>query len=291
MRAMSLRESLVVVALCAVVSATPAASQTGGGYDLSWSTIDGGGATASVGGTYALGGTIGQPDAGAMAGGGYELAGGFWAGAGTILLGDCKIDGAVNLFDVLEVIDIVLGKTPTAEQQVLCNVDCNALPIDLFDVLRVIDKVLGVITGPLECPATGGVLQGALTATPGRFNYNLTLGLPGANSACNTNFPGTHACTYAELQSAEAAGDLVGLQDIASQTVTSFWAIDGSQPPLQQCQDDATGGSLLNWEYGTEHTASRGQRVALTNGTGVLGSLQSDVQCNIAGNSWVGCCL
>jgi hypothetical protein len=143
-------------------------------------------------------------------------------------------------------------------------------------------------TSSTTLPGGGVVLKGALTATPGRFNYNLTLGLPGANSACNTNFAGTHACTYPELQAAEAAGDLDGLQDIASNTVTSFWAIDSSQPALQQCQDDV--GSLLNWEYATAHTPSRGQRVALTNPTGVLGSLQSSVQCNIAGNSWVGCC-
>jgi hypothetical protein len=139
-------------------------------------------------------------------------------------------------------------------------------------------------------PSGGTVLKGALTATLGRFNYNLTVGLPGANSACNTNFAGTHACTYAELQSAETAGDLVGLTDITAVAVTSFWAIDSSQPALQQCNDDALGGSALNWEYATAHTASRGQRVALTNATGALGPLQSNVQCNIAGTSWVGCC-
>jgi hypothetical protein len=145
-------------------------------------------------------------------------------------------------------------------------------------------------TTSTSLPGGGVVLKGALTATPGRFNYNLTLGVPGADAACNTNFAGTHACTYPELQSAEAAGDLDGLTDIGANTVTSFWAIDPSQPALQQCQDDAPGGSNLNWEYATAHTPSRGQRVALTNGTGVLGALQSSVQCNIAGNSWVGCC-
>jgi len=50
------------------------------GYDLSWWTVDGGGATLSSGGGYRLGGTIGQPDAGVLAGGGYTLAGGFWRG-------------------------------------------------------------------------------------------------------------------------------------------------------------------------------------------------------------------
>jgi hypothetical protein len=91
------------------------------------------------------------------------------------------------------------------------------------------------------------------------------------------------------LQIAEAAGDLVGLTDINSNMVTRFWAIDPLKPPLLQCQDDVA--SLLNWEYGTAHTPSRGERVPLNNGTGVLGALQSMVQCNIAGTSSVGCCL
>ena len=55
------------------------ALQAYGGYDLSWSTIDGGGGTSS-GGSYVLSGTIGQPDAAYSAGGQYELLGGFWAG-------------------------------------------------------------------------------------------------------------------------------------------------------------------------------------------------------------------
>jgi hypothetical protein len=135
------------------------------------------------------------------------------------------------------------------------------------------------------------VLQGALTATPGRFNYNLTVGLPGANAACNSNFPGTHYCTYAELQSAEAAGDLVGLQDTAAMTVTSFWAIDNSADPLQQCKDDTPiTGSLLNWEYPSAHTVTRGSKVSLNNGTGALGPLQTGLQCNFS-TAWVGCCL
>jgi len=57
-----------------------ALAQSGGGYDLSWSTVDGGGYTFSTGGVYTLGGTAGQPDAGLLAGGGYTLAGGFWGG-------------------------------------------------------------------------------------------------------------------------------------------------------------------------------------------------------------------
>ena len=49
------------------------------GYELSWFTVDGGGLTWSTGGGYKLGGSIGQPDAQALAqGGGYRLQGGFW---------------------------------------------------------------------------------------------------------------------------------------------------------------------------------------------------------------------
>ena len=60
-----------------VLIAVPAAAQP---YDLSWYTVDGGGATFSTGGTYSLGATIGQPDAsGALTGGSYALVGGFWA--------------------------------------------------------------------------------------------------------------------------------------------------------------------------------------------------------------------
>ena len=57
-----------------------ASSQSGGMYDLSWNTIDGGGSTFVQGGNYTLGSTAGAPDAGTMSGGQYVLNGGFWSG-------------------------------------------------------------------------------------------------------------------------------------------------------------------------------------------------------------------
>ena len=48
-----------------------------GQYNLSKSTIDGGGGT-SRGGNFIVVGTIGQHDAGYSSGGKYELLGGFW---------------------------------------------------------------------------------------------------------------------------------------------------------------------------------------------------------------------
>jgi hypothetical protein len=163
--------------------------------------------------------------------------------------------------------------------QIIKAMDGLSVDCDLFDD--------GLLNTSCVVPVPVPGLKGALPATAGRFNYNLTPGLPGANAACNTNFAGTHACTYAELQSAEAAGQLVGLKDTTNVTVTAFWAIDSSQPALQQCQDDVF--TFLNWEYGTAHTASRGQKVNLTNLTGVLGALQSSLQCNFS-TAWVGCC-
>lgn len=65
-------------------------------YDLSWHTIDGGGVMFSTGGAFELSGTIGQPDAGTLAAGDFELTGGFWF---ALAPGDCNSDGGVTLFD------------------------------------------------------------------------------------------------------------------------------------------------------------------------------------------------
>jgi len=68
---------LAIFAICVLGSVAVAGS--GGPYELSWSTIDGGGGTSS-GGAYTLTGTIGQHDAAYSEGEGYELLGGFWPG-------------------------------------------------------------------------------------------------------------------------------------------------------------------------------------------------------------------
>jgi hypothetical protein len=57
-----------------------ALAQTGASFDLTWNTVDASGYTFSTGGGYALGGSIGQTDAGTLSGGNYTLGGGFWAG-------------------------------------------------------------------------------------------------------------------------------------------------------------------------------------------------------------------
>ena len=85
------RRLTVPLAVCLLLlAASTVLAQSGGGYqvarsgyDLSWSTVDGGGETFSSGGVYTLGGTAGQPDAGLLTGGSYTLGGGFWGG-GTV---------------------------------------------------------------------------------------------------------------------------------------------------------------------------------------------------------------
>jgi len=67
-------------------------------FEISRSTIDGGGVMRSTGGEFELSGTTGQPDAGVMASndGSIELTGGFWF---RLAAGDCNDDGGVDLFD------------------------------------------------------------------------------------------------------------------------------------------------------------------------------------------------
>ena len=76
--------TILILLLLLVGAAGVAYAQSGGGYNLEWNTVDGGGATFATGGNYNLGGSVGQPDAGTLAGGNYILAGGFWHG-GTVV--------------------------------------------------------------------------------------------------------------------------------------------------------------------------------------------------------------
>jgi hypothetical protein len=75
---------LCLLLLLAAAGAVAVRAQGGDEYDLSWWTVDGGGAKVQGGG-FTLVGTAGQPDAAAaVEGGGYRLVGGFWAGAGGV---------------------------------------------------------------------------------------------------------------------------------------------------------------------------------------------------------------
>jgi hypothetical protein len=72
--------ALATTVASAVALATADAPKSVG--DAPWHTIDGGGGRSAAG-ALVLSGTAGQPDAGAMSGGSYALAGGFWHGGQT----------------------------------------------------------------------------------------------------------------------------------------------------------------------------------------------------------------
>jgi hypothetical protein len=77
-----MKQVTILLALVALLLlAGVALAQSGDPYGLTWSTVDGGGETSSRGGSFVLGGTIGQPDAGPLRGGFFTLTGGFWPGA------------------------------------------------------------------------------------------------------------------------------------------------------------------------------------------------------------------
>jgi hypothetical protein len=67
-----MRHALSTLTLVALLPAAVHAQ-----FQIDWYTIDAGGG-ASSGGAFLLTGTIGQPDAGASAGGTFECGGGFW---------------------------------------------------------------------------------------------------------------------------------------------------------------------------------------------------------------------
>ena len=73
---------LAVVAAVVLLHTSSANGQAGGSYDVRRSAIEGGGVTVASGGSYRIGGTIGQPVAGTASGGSHFLGAGFWGGAG-----------------------------------------------------------------------------------------------------------------------------------------------------------------------------------------------------------------
>ena len=129
------------VAVVLVLGGAAFAAYLGGDFDLSWYSIDGGGCE-STGARFAVAGTIGQPDAGAMAGGDFELTGGFWDGASSddgggcvrdptwICDGDVDGDGQVNPVDS----GLVQAAFGSADEADLCqyDVDCDGQinPVD-----------------------------------------------------------------------------------------------------------------------------------------------------------------
>jgi hypothetical protein len=72
---MKTNEAAIVLALAALLLLASVVLARGG-LELDWWTVDGGGNVPSSGGNYSLTSSIAQPEAGALAGGGFSLDGG-----------------------------------------------------------------------------------------------------------------------------------------------------------------------------------------------------------------------
>jgi hypothetical protein len=120
-------------------------AQTGGGFDLTWNTWDGGG-TASAGGAFVVTGTIGQPDAGHMHGAGMVLAGGFWGLLEPVTCyANCDDSTAAP---ILNVNDFVCFQTKFAAGDPYANCDGSTTP----PVLNVNDFVCFQSKFAAGCP-------------------------------------------------------------------------------------------------------------------------------------------
>ncbi len=136
----SILPALVLLALSA--GAPSALAQ----YDLSWFTVDGGGGTFSTGGDFELGGTIGQPDAGVLTGGTYQLEGGFWSTIHTACPGDCDCNGHVEFGDINAFVAVLSGGTPCSFE----NCDINGDGVINFGDINPFVAILSGGGGP--CP-------------------------------------------------------------------------------------------------------------------------------------------
>jgi len=92
----------------AVLAGTTLTVVAGGPFDLSRTTIDGGGAmrSTSADGVLELSGTIGQPNAGVLTGGDFSLTSGFWFETPP---GDCNDDGLTDLLELELFLDCASG--------------------------------------------------------------------------------------------------------------------------------------------------------------------------------------
>lgn len=162
----------LLVAIAPALLPSNLCAQSGGDYDLTWHSVDGGGRMFSVGGFYEIGGTIGQCDArnesltGSMMGGDYSATGGFWQ---TGLCGACQLFGDVvdvksnpvpdcliDVSDLLCVLDDFVDPGLCAGDADLVASDFSCTPdglVDVSDLLVVLDAFAGVYACGHPCPA------------------------------------------------------------------------------------------------------------------------------------------
>lgn len=124
------RFMLVAVAMLLSAKWLPAA-RSQNAVELSRSSLDCGGVMRATGDEFELSGTIGQPDAGRMAGGNFTLTGGFWF---ELVAGDCDEDGGMSISDLNGFTGCLTGPFAPTDEACWCgDLDGNG-HADLRDV-------------------------------------------------------------------------------------------------------------------------------------------------------------
>jgi hypothetical protein len=126
-----------IIYITTALMATAALAQ----LNIPWSTIDGGGQTFSTGGSFELGGTIGQPDAQVspvMSGGSFQMTGGFWPVAQVCYCpGDLNSDGKKDGKDIQQFVGCVLsgGNCSCADTDLANGVNLADVPVFVSNLL------------------------------------------------------------------------------------------------------------------------------------------------------------
>jgi len=205
-------------------------------------------------------------------------------------LGDCNDNGRVAVNELIVGVNIALGNALLSTCPAF---DAGGGTVPITSLITAVRNALNgcgaptpTVTSEPEATPTAeanAIFQGALVRSNGRFTYQATVGIDGAEAECAAQYPGTHVCTIGELREAATAGELTGATDTGGNSVASFWAIDPTRADVDQCE------VTVPWDYSTAHTGQFADAVTLDNATGALGALQEDTLCGL--QRWIGCCL
>ena len=134
------------------------------------------------------------------------------------------------------------------------------------------------------------IYRGSLPATTGRWMFQATLGLDGANADCEMHWPGSEVCSYQKLLSAsmKTPAETINATDYNNNAVTTWWIDDPTASGNERCQSNA---DMIPWSYATADQGHVGNSVALMDAaTGAISALQTDALPSCNQPRFVPCC-
>jgi hypothetical protein len=132
------------------------------------------------------------------------------------------------------------------------------------------------------------IYRGSLPAGTGRWQYNGTLGIAGANALCEQHWPGSQICTYDKLLAAsqKTPAETLNATDFNGAAVTSWW-VDDPAVTEGRCTSNA---DAIPWSYATADQGHVGKYVDLTPGTGAVSAFLTGTLPSCNQNRNVACC-